>query len=270
MSAMVKLLDSFRPNVRALNALRNSAAGKRCFIVGNGPSLKEMDLSPLAKEDVFVTNLFALHPLLDTIRPKFYCLSDWVHWKDDSFLPEILEAMRRLPDSKFILEITASAAVRSEHAANAKLIRKERIYYLTVDGHKTVWDNEYAPDLEAGGRLATVAWGKTVVLDFCVPLADFLGYEKIYLIGNDYNWNLEKNADLAAGYFYDIKKDTRGLLDSSTHIEQTRNDEHVKLILQGFQNVQKNMIDRGRSMFNAGVGGALNVIPRVKFEDLFE
>ncbi|MEQ9364471.1 MAG: hypothetical protein RIF32_09520 [Leptospirales bacterium] len=269
MTFIANLFDSLRPNTRALNALRDSRKGKRCFIVGNGPSLKEMDLSPLAHEDVFVSNLFALHPDLAVIRPEFYCLSDWVHWKGGRFLPEIREALAKLPDTKFFLEITAAPAVKREYKIDALTLRKERIYYLTVDGQRTIWDDQYCRKLEAGGRRATVAWGKTVTLDFCVPLAEFMGYEKMYLIGNDYNWNLDKSEDLAAGYFYDIKKDSRGLLESSTHIEQTRNDEHVKLIFRGFQNIQKSMQSRGRSMFNAGVGGALDVIPRVKYEDLF-
>ncbi|MCR9140728.1 MAG: hypothetical protein NXI24_00540 [bacterium] len=228
-----------------------------------------MDLRPLANEDVFVTNLFALHPELEVVRPEFYCLSDWVHWKNDRFLPEIRETMRKLPDTKFFLEITASPAVENERKENPEILNRERIYYLTVDGDYTAWDNQYSAELNAGGRPATVAWGKTVVLDFCVPVAEFLGYSEIYLIGNDYNWNLEKKADLAEGYFYDIKKDSRGLIESPDHIEQTRNDEHVRLILKSFELVQAGMQSRGRSMYNAGIGGALDVIPRVKYEDLF-
>ena len=37
----------------------NKYAGKRCFILGNGPSLKDEDLSVLKDEYVFTVNQFA-------------------------------------------------------------------------------------------------------------------------------------------------------------------------------------------------------------------
>ena len=39
-----------RESIRKLGALKNSHKGERCFIVGNGPSLKNTDLS-LLKND---------------------------------------------------------------------------------------------------------------------------------------------------------------------------------------------------------------------------
>ncbi len=39
-----------------LQALRDRHAGERCFIIGNGPSLRQMDLSPLAQERTFSLN----------------------------------------------------------------------------------------------------------------------------------------------------------------------------------------------------------------------
>src|SRR4051812_26387014 len=45
-----------RKSLRQLLALRGKFAGKRCFIIGNGPSLRQMDLSPLEHEYTFGLN----------------------------------------------------------------------------------------------------------------------------------------------------------------------------------------------------------------------
>ena len=39
-------------------AFRDCHKGQRCFVIGNGPSLKQQDLAPLAQEITLVTNNF--------------------------------------------------------------------------------------------------------------------------------------------------------------------------------------------------------------------
>ena len=49
-----KITDSkFRITINLNKKLENNHKGKRCFTVGNGPSLKKMDLSHLTNEIVF-------------------------------------------------------------------------------------------------------------------------------------------------------------------------------------------------------------------------
>ena len=45
-----------RRSARQLRSLRNRFQGERCFIIGNGPSLRGMDLAPLANEHTFGLN----------------------------------------------------------------------------------------------------------------------------------------------------------------------------------------------------------------------
>ena len=66
----------FKKNLKDLYKLKNSQFGKRCFIIGNGPSLKKQDLTLLKDEFSFVTNHFINHKDLKAINPNFYCASD--------------------------------------------------------------------------------------------------------------------------------------------------------------------------------------------------
>ena len=55
-SAQYALTADGRLSRRTLEGFRDRYAGKRCFIIGNGPSLREMDLSALRDEYTFGLN----------------------------------------------------------------------------------------------------------------------------------------------------------------------------------------------------------------------
>src|SRR5258706_13694413 len=53
-------------------ALKDIHSGKRCFVIGNGPSLREQDIRPLAREITFAANSFFEHEHVDIVRPTYY------------------------------------------------------------------------------------------------------------------------------------------------------------------------------------------------------
>ena len=50
--------------------------GRRCFVVGNGPSLKNQDLTKLKGEVVFTVNWMMRSPLFDTLKPTYHVIID--------------------------------------------------------------------------------------------------------------------------------------------------------------------------------------------------
>ena len=56
---------------KRLERFKNKYKGKRCFIIGNGPSLNKMDLSPLKNEYTFGLNRFYLIRKRIGFYPKF-------------------------------------------------------------------------------------------------------------------------------------------------------------------------------------------------------
>ena len=64
-------------DVEKLQAFRNKHKGERCVIVGNGPSLNEMDLTPLANETTFAVNgKTCVHGFFTGLRSDF--CSGWM------------------------------------------------------------------------------------------------------------------------------------------------------------------------------------------------
>ena len=56
--------------------LNNVHKGKRCFILGNGPSLKHYDLSKLSEEYVFTVNNMMTTENFKIVKPNFHLFFD--------------------------------------------------------------------------------------------------------------------------------------------------------------------------------------------------
>ena len=66
--------NSIKEELKANKLLKDKYKGKRCFILGNGPSLNYFNLEPLKSEFVFCTNEFIRYPKIGDIQPDFYVI----------------------------------------------------------------------------------------------------------------------------------------------------------------------------------------------------
>ncbi len=67
-----------------MEQFKNLHKGKRCFVIGNGSSLNQLDLSLLEKEITLGCN--NIH-LMKDFKPKYWCISDW--WVADKIKADI-------------------------------------------------------------------------------------------------------------------------------------------------------------------------------------
>ena len=73
-----------RASVHRLAAYKDLHHGKRCFIIGNGPSLRELDLSKLRHEFTFGMNrIYLLFPELGFNSTYFVSINDLVIQSDE-------------------------------------------------------------------------------------------------------------------------------------------------------------------------------------------
>ena len=70
-----------RFEVGKINIKRNY---NKCFIIANGPSLNDVDLSKIKNADIFVCNYFCFSKSSKKIIPSFYTLSDgsFFNWRE--------------------------------------------------------------------------------------------------------------------------------------------------------------------------------------------
>lgn len=165
--------------------LKNKHLGERCFILGNGPSLKEMDLKKIQKETIFAVNFFAKSYLFPRIYPTYYCVIDGAFMKEEHI--DDLKYIIRSIDTNFLLENSAIEALKDFDTNN------KNIYYsysfLTQYGESTCYE------------FTKIATGSVNVICHCIKWALFMGFSEIYLLGCDFN----QFARPVQGHFYSSK-----------------------------------------------------------------
>ena len=86
-------------NERKLKALKNKHKGKRCFVIGNGPSLNKMDLSLLKNEYTFGVNgvFYAFDEL--GFMPTYYVVEDRLVAEDNRYkINNLSETIKIFPE----------------------------------------------------------------------------------------------------------------------------------------------------------------------------
>lgn len=246
-----------------LSRLKNIHEGKRCFIIGNGPSLKEQDLSHLKDEITFVTNWFVNADSYHEIEPKYYCISShemFGGWnKSDPHLND---------DFYGTMQQKAKASTKffsynfSDYVSDNGLFPGESVFYLLFERPKFLVDEISRFNLDLSRHLDDAY---TVVLTMCVPLAIHMGIKEIYFIGCDCDYGISAPDDKKK-YFY----------DSSLHKTTTTNFENLQRIwsdngpvFKAYDLVRKAASNVGVEMFNATHGGKLETLPRVEYPRLF-
>jgi hypothetical protein len=166
----------FKQNIN----LKNIEKGKRCFILGTGPSLKEQNLKKLENEVVIgVSGLFS-HKDINFIKPTYYILAPVFEYhlkynKKESYIKWLLSM-----DS-----ILADSVIMVMHAGDKKYIDENKVFL-----NKKIYWVKYK------------AWNGGVLTDFSLTqipdifsvsevalhLALYLGCERNYMLGFDHNW----------------------------------------------------------------------------------
>ena len=257
-----------------LSSLRNKYKGKRLFVMGNGPSLNKMNLELLANDYVFATNGCFL--LFDRIswRPHFYTCVDTRVLPDRA--PDIIEMHKYCPDMMmFFPKILRIYDGTGKCMNTTDFIPHATNRYFFDDFPMAIQDlprSAFSLDAEKG---LVIPHTVTVTM---LQLAYFLGFDEIYLIGCDTSYKIPTSVSQSGPK---VTADTALFLTSTqdddlNHFDpsyfgkgRTWHNPKVEDMLLHYQ-YSKDVLDQlGIKVFNATVGGALEVFPRVDYQTLF-
>ena len=159
----VKLRDLIEKN----KALEGCHAGERCFVLGNGPSLKFVDPALLKGEILFAVNMLYRSPLFEELSPSYYCAVDpgmFTSYRDE--LLEIVESNSRI---RFIFSDCAVDGFAS----------LPNVFIALTGVHAT--SSCHAFDL------TKPCCSFINVVPFAIQCALYMGFKEIYLLGCDFN-----------------------------------------------------------------------------------
>jgi len=225
---------------------RNMFVGRRCFVIGNGPSLNKQDLSPLANEITIVMNEFYMHPILQEWQPTFWCLAD----PPDNYssqMTKIKEGMTRANPKAFFLPISMKK-FNDQH----QIFPQEKTYFLKTKGMPTKTDKL---------DLTKIIPGSYNTDHMATMLALALGCSPIYLLGLDYDKLCHRSK---FPHFYDSdspeKQDDLSKYPYLHRIEFALNKYRAHDVLRDIG------LKHGQIIFNATPGSFLDVYPEAQYE----
>lgn len=223
----------FRKAIRNIKKYKDAYKGKRCFIIGNGPSLNVEDLEMLKNEVTMASH--GIYYIYDKTewRPTFYCAQDAVLINE-----RIDNIVSNCDQSEMFFGLV-------ENYKYSKKIKKYNGIRLIIDGaYSSVKEPKFSSDPIKG-----FYEGMTVTY-FNIQLAAYMGFKEIYLLGVDHFYSGDENDHFSA----DDKCTNKPQTDKST---------------LAYISAKKHADENGMKIYNATRGGHLEVFDRVDFDSLF-
>ena len=230
-----------RESRNRMYAMKDIHRGERCFIIGNGPSLRNTDLSKLKDECTFGMNrIYLLFPELGFTTTYFASINDLV-------IEQCAEDIAALPIPKFI------AWHSNRHFQR---FPDDMVFlYTTYTGPQFAYD------------MTRRIWEGATVTNIVLQLAFYMGFEQVILIGVDHNFANKGEANKT------VVSDG----DDPNHFDPRYFGKGFRWQLPdldtseiGYEMAHKAYEKAGRQVLDATVDGKLTIFPKVDYETLFD
>ncbi len=225
-------------SIQKINKLKNSHSGERCVIIGNGPSLKNTNLSKL--KNVFTIGMNRFYMAF----PELGFTSSILLTVNDLVIEQCAEDIRNLPIPTFV-----SWRGRKYIQPSPNLHYLHTSYVLP--GFST----------NAAGRL----WEGATVTFVAMQLAYFMGFKQVILIGVDHSFATQgtPNTTVVSGG------------DDPNHFNPGYFGKGFRWQLPDLETSEiayamaKSAYEKdGREILDATVGGKLAVFPKVNYDSI--
>lgn len=239
-----------RTSIQSLKRFRNAHVGERCFIIGNGPSLKHTDLNQLRNEYTFGMNrIYLLFPELGFTCTYYLSVNDLV-------IEQCAQDILSLQLPKF-LSWRSRGFIRNALGDNIDLPSDPPLSFLysTYSGPKFAHDARH--------RL----WEGATVTYIAMQLAFHMGFKQVILIGVDHNFTTKGKPNTtvvsqgADPDHFDSNYFGKGFRWQLPDLETSE---------RAYRMAHQNYADANREILDATIGGKLTVFPKVDYNSLFD
>lgn len=213
----------------------------RCFIIGNGPSLNEHDLTKLKNEVTFGCNrIYLKHDEMGFGVTYYFCVDSL---QGGQLKDEINEYLRN----------------------------EETKCIYTTDKWINLFPKEQAKDIDSIGMISYL--NSAVAM---IGVAISIGFNQIYLIGIDMEYpNIENNTIQISELVYKLKDDCTDTyhFDSNYWKGKTKNfifyPNEIDSMFKAFNKIAEYANTKDIKIYNAGISGKLDIFKRVDYNSLF-
>lgn len=237
-------------NDRKLLRFKQKHRGERCFIVGNGPSLRSEDLRRLHEAGAicFGVNRIYMEFSKSAWRPDYYCIEDFpvidLHHAEINALTGMHKFMVPHP--------------QLHEAGDVTWLERKVTYYDRPEFR-------FSP-------VPYVFCGQTIVY-IALQLAVFMGFKEIVLLGVDFSWDPVPDDTPDDDGLIEVKVDAEHFTDGYFKPGERHHlvtETHLKFMHRAMQYAHVATVSKGVRIFNATRGGKLEAFPRLNFDELWQ
>lgn len=228
----------YQASIKRIQALQDKYKGQRCFIIGNGPSIKDTDLTLLRNEVTFGLNRIYL--LFNQIGfPTSYFVS-----VNRLVIEQCAQDIIDLPCPKFI----------SWHCHDLVSFSNSMMFLHS------------RPEVTFHTDITRGVWEGTTVTYVALQIAYYLGFDKVILVGVDHSFTTQGQPHATVV--------SQG--DDPNHFDPQYFGKGFRWQLPDLETAElayrmaKFHFERaGREVVDATIGGKLQVFPKVNYKSLF-
>jgi hypothetical protein len=234
---------------KALAHYKDRYQGCRCFLIGNGPSLRPEDLTRLHEAGEITFGFNRIYNIFDQTqwRPTFYIS------QDEKMLGGCTDIVNKMDMGVKLIPVELKwwHDIHIDHA----------LYF-----HIIPQDAEDPRDFGFSDDIAKGIFNSSTCMYTAAQIAAYMGFSEIYLLGVDHSFRISQNN---AGQI---------VVDNSVkdYFSEKYNQDKENLYIPNTEKstltyvAMKSHCDkRGIHVYNATRGGKLEVFPRIDFDSLF-
>lgn len=224
---------------KELEKFHNIYQGKRCFVIGNGPSLRKCDLDMLHEKQEICFGVNSIYRVFEMTewRPDYYVMVDFQLFPNGDVKDEYIG------DADVFMPVYYNMA-GYQYPKRVQLFNQ--INGTIKEKKKAEFSNDITRQIYSG----------TNVIYNALQIAAYMGFAEIYLLGIDFSYSRQGQK-----YFYEKKKEEAKKLAA---------DFYKKEVLLAFEGAEEYSRQHGFRIYNATRGGELEVFERVDLDKLLD
>lgn len=251
---------------------KNKYEGKRCFIIGNGPSIKSIDFSKLADEYTFTVNQLPRNPEYEKLNTNFHVWTDERFFNLDEKCPEdmeILDVMKRV-NTASNKPVVFYKDVAYEMVNKFHLDKELNIFYYQQSSF------EHSDLANANIDFTKLVPGFGTVIHYVILLAVYMGFKEIVLLGCDCT-GIVSIAESRVGkaensaYGYTISNNEKKRMEKVQNLTSFRDEMQWWVnVFDDYKILDEYCKKHGAKLMNATNPTLLEDVEKVKLEDVLK
>lgn len=235
-----------RESIRRLTEYKDAYRGKRAFIIGNGPSLKQTDLSLLKNEFTFGMNRIYL------MFPELGFKTNFISVVNDLVIEQTADDLAALDIPKFLT--WRSRKHFTQPGLDRTPEKLPTFLYTTYDAPS------FSKDVR--GRV----WEGATVTYVTIQLAIHMGFNELILIGVDHNYTAAGKPNTTVTSEGDDPNHFSASYFGKGFRWQLPDLETSEI---GYRMAKHEIESAGKRIVDATVGGKLQIFEKVEYNSLF-